>query len=125
MSTHANQSNCSANRASSVRDVVTFRESISIGTTGATFASGNSDDPGITIARTSQGLYALTYPKGKRVWIQITLVSPLATVVTAIVVAQSATAGTATFNTLAGTNAAAVTDPASGDVVQLTITVER
>lgn len=125
MSTHANQSNCSANRASSVRDVVTFRESISIGATGATFASGNSDDPGITIARTSQGLYALTYPKGKRVWIQITLVSPLATVVTAIVVAQSATAGTATFNTLAGTNAAAVTDPASGDVVQLTITVER
>jgi hypothetical protein len=109
-----------------VRDVVTFRESISIGSTGApTFASGNSDDPGVTIARTSTGLYALTYPKGKRVWIQITLVSPARTVVGAIVVAQDATAGTATFNTLAGTNAAAVTDPASGDVVQLTITVER
>lgn len=126
MSTHANQANCSPNRASSVRDVVIFNEVVSIGATGApTFGTNDSDDPGITISRTGTGAYSLTFPKGKRVWIFLTLVSAAKTVVTYVVTAQDATAGTASFKTLAGTNAAADTDPASGDKLMLTLSVER
>ena len=130
MSTHANQSNCSANRASSVRDVVTFREIVSIGGTGAPYISGDgysgqSDDPGITISRTSAGLYALTYPKGKQAWITVDIISAALTVVGTVTTAKSATAGTASITTLAGSNAAAATDPANGDKLMITITVER
>ncbi len=124
MSTHANQANSSANRAASVRDVVTFREIITVGAIADGYLVA-SDDPAITITRTSAGLFALTYPKGKKAWIDITLLSPAATVVGCILTAIDATAGTASFNTLAGSNAAAVTDPAVADAFQVTITVER
>lgn len=125
MSEYAKTSGNSHVRCRSVRERVEFLEIISIGTTGApTIAAGNGDDPKIAITRSGTGAYALVYPKGKRVWLKVTPVSPLLTVVNAVVTATDAAAGTATFTTVAGTNAAAATDPASGDTLQIEIKVE-
>lgn len=127
MSTHANQSNCSANRASAVRDVVTFREIVSIGATGApSFASNDSDDPGITVTRSTNGTYTLAFPKGKRAWFSVGFVSAASTVTEWILTALDANAGTATLLTIAiAAGSPTPTDPASGDKIMLTITVER
>jgi hypothetical protein len=130
MSTHAGSaSNAAITKSRSCRETVRFKAVVAIGSTGAPTqgATVNGDpgydDPAITVTRTSQGLYALTYPKGRRAFIRIGLYSPLLTVVGSVVTALSASAGTASFTTLAGSNAAAVTDPASGDVLYLDIEV--
>lgn len=132
MSTHANQSDCSANRISATRDQVVFRATIDIGAAGAAsfaassgVAKGGKDDPGITAVLNGTGTYDITYPKGKNAWFKITLKSAASTVVGAIVTASVPTAGTATIRTLAGVNAAAATNPASGDAIMLEIAVER
>jgi hypothetical protein len=124
--TYAAQTNHSHVRSSSVRDVVTFREIVSIGASGAaTYTSGDSDDPGFTCAKNTTGIYDLTYPKGKRAWIHVSLQSASLTVVGCVTTARDANAGTATIKTLAGTNAAVATEPASGDKLMIEITVER
>lgn len=84
-----------------------------------------SDDPGITVTKNTTGIYDITYPKGKQVWLTAELYSPSKTVVGHVWTAIDANAGTATLKTLAGTNAAADTEPASGDKIRLTIEVER
>lgn len=120
---HITATNYSHLKANSTTKTVTLRALVTIGGTGAPTVS-KSPDSGFAISRTSTGLYAITYPLCKNAWFDIALISPLATVVTSILVATNANAGTASFNTLAGTNAAAVTDPASGDVIQITIHAE-
>jgi len=86
--------------------------------------SNGFDDPGFTISRTSAGLYAITFPKGRRAWIDVRAISPAQTVVGWNLVAIDSAAGTASFTMLAGTNAAAATDPASGDALLIRIEVE-
>jgi hypothetical protein len=126
MSTHANQANCSPNRCSTVRDIVEFLLRVNIGGTGApTIPVNGSDDPAITVTRTGAGTYDLTFPKGKRVFIGCTIKSYAATVVGWRLNAFDANAGTATIKTMAGTNAAVDTDPASGDALFVSIKVER
>ena len=116
--------------ASSARDVITFRERVAIGATGAASqgaAIGKSPgyDTAFTCTRASAGTYSLVFPIGKRAWINVALLSAASTVVTWVLTALDAAAGTATLVTLAGTNAAAATDPASGDALLITIDVER
>ena len=102
---------------------VTLRAKVTIGATGAPTVA-KSPDSGFAISRTSTGLYAITFPIGKNAWIDITRYSPANTVVGHTITALNAAAGTASFTTLAGTNAAAVTDPANGDALYITINVE-
>jgi hypothetical protein len=92
---------------------------IVIGGTGA--VSSVDGDAGISASRSGTGTYDLVYPACVRASVHVELVSPLKTVVTKVVTAKSATAGTAEIKTLAGTNAAANTDPASGDILTVTI----
>jgi hypothetical protein len=123
---HVSQSETSHIRMSSIRDVVTLLEKVSIGASGAaTYTSGDSDHPDFSCTKNGTGTYDLTYPSGKRAWIDVDLYSPSKTVVGSVITAKSASAGTATIKTLAGTNAAADTEPASGDKLYLRITVER
>jgi hypothetical protein len=117
---------------SATRDQVVYRATVDIGAAGAAsfgassgVAKGGKDDPGITATLNGTGTYDLTYPKGKNVWIHATLKSAALTVVGVVVTAVSATAGTATIKTLAGTNAAVATNPANGDAIMLEIAVER
>jgi hypothetical protein len=131
MSSHAGQApNANKAKTASCRGVVVFRERVAIGTSGAATqaatvnGSPGYDDPGFTCTKNGTGTYDLTYPKGRRVWIQLSLYSPSSTVVGWVITAMDATAGTATIKTLAGTNAAAATEPASGDLLLFTITVE-
>jgi hypothetical protein len=131
MSTHAGQApNAGLNNSKACRETVKFRESVAIGATGAptqgatVTRSLGYDDPGFTISRTSTGLYAITFPKGRRAWMNLTVVSPAKTIMTWCLLTLDAPTGVGTFNTLAGTNAAAVTDPASGDVLLITLEVE-
>lgn len=117
----------------SVRDVTTFREVVAIGASGAasqdatTAKSTGYDNNKFTATNdgSNAGVYLLTFPKGKRAWIGVELYSPSLTVVGWAITAKDAQAGTATLKTLAGTNAAAATEPASGDKLFITITVER
>lgn len=115
-----------------VRDVSTFYEVVAIGASGAasqdaTTAKSTGYDCKFTAAKdgSNAGVYLITFPKGKRAWIDVELYSPSLTVVGWVVTAKDAQAGTATIKTLAGTNAAAATEPASGDKLFITITVER
>lgn len=124
MAAHANQSDSSPQRRAGTVNTVSYHAIVAIGGTGAPTVS-KSPDAAFTVTRTDTGIYALTYPKGKNVWITHGIYSPLLTVVGLVVTARDATAGTATIKTLAGTNAAAATDPASGDSLQLVIDVER
>lgn len=124
MASHANQSDSSPARAASCLNIVRYHARVTIGATGAPTIAKNSD-PGITISRSAAGAYSVTYPKGKTAFPNVQLLSPAKTVVTSPLLTNSATAGTCTLKTLGGTNAAADTDPASGDEIHLTIDVER
>jgi hypothetical protein len=126
MTKMAAEANCSSGRALSVRQVVELREIVSVGAAGApTFAANDSDDPAVTIALGATGTYNITFPAGKRAWIDVTLYSPAKTVVAWCISALNAGAGTATIKTLAGTNAAADTNPASGDKLYISVEVEK
>ena len=134
MSTHAaNAPDANKAKTASCRAIVVFRERVAIGSTGAPTQatvttskppSNGYDDPGFTITRTSTGLYAITFPKGRRAWIDVRAISPAQTVTTWNLVAIDPEAGTASFTMLAGTNAAAATDPASGDALLIRVEVE-
>jgi len=87
---------------------------VDIGATGApTIDATKCDDPGITITRASAGLYDLVFPKCVDVRIDIEVTSATPTVFGAVLLAKSATAGTAQFRTYNGAGAA--TNPANGD----------
>ena len=121
--------NASRQKGYDCREVVIFRANVAIGASGAaspaSTVNGDQgyDDNAITVTKNTTGVYDVTFPKGRRVFVSITLYSPLKTVVTSVVTAKSATAGTLTFKTLAGTNASAETEPASGDELFLSIAV--
>lgn len=130
MSTHAGSAaNASRALSRACREIVRFKADIAIGASGAASqaASVNGDtgydDNGITVTKNNTGIYDVTFPKGRRAFPKFTLYSPLLTVVGVVVTAMDATAGTMTFKTLAGTNAAAATEPASGDRVLLDLEV--
>jgi len=87
---------------------------VDIGATGApTIDPLKSDDSGFAITRASAGLYDLVFPKCVDVRIDVEVTSATPTVFGAVLLAKSATAGTAQFRTYNGAGAA--TDPASGN----------
>ena len=84
---------------------------------GATGAPGtNTGLPGFVFTRSSAGVYTATCPPGVDcVIFPFVRKSAAITVVDCLVIAQSATAGTFSFDTL---NAAGTpTDPATGDII--------
>lgn len=99
--------------------MVTFRMHVAIGASGAASASTavngslGYDDPQLSCTKSATGTYALVFPKGKRVFPQFTIYSPLLTAIAAVVTAKDATAGTMTFKTVDAAGAAV--EPASGD----------
>jgi len=96
---------------------------VDIGATGApTVDATKCDDPGITITRASAGIYDLVYPKCVDVRINIEAMSPLGTVLGAVLLAKSATAGTAQFRTF--NDAGTATDPASGDDLNIVLVMD-
>jgi len=95
---------------------------VPIGATGAV-GTYTPDAPDFTVARASAGTYTLGYPTGKDAQIDVSIVSAAGTVVTAQLTAQDATAGSATLVTRAFGGAA--TDPASGDVLRIRISVKQ
>lgn len=111
--------NASAVRVRDCRTMVTFRMHVAIGASGAASASTavngslGYDDPQLSCTKSATGTYALVFPKGKRVFPQFTIYSPLLTAIAAVVTAKDATAGTMTFKTVDAAGAAV--EPASGD----------
>lgn len=123
MANHINQADSSHVRYRSCLSVVALHAIVNIGATGAPTVA-KSPDAKFNCTRTSTGLYALTFPPGKNAWVHVSLLSAANTVVSWNLSALDANAGTASFRTLAGTNAAAVTDPANGDKLLIQIEVE-
>lgn len=111
-------------KRSATVDTVSLHARVAIGASGAATTSRNPDSD-FTCAKNGTGTYDLTFPASKNAWINLVLYSPALTVVTWVVTALDASAGTATIKTLAGTNAAAATEPASGDNLYFTIDLER
>jgi hypothetical protein len=129
--THAGQEpNANKAHTASNRPVVCYRERVAIGASGAASqaaAVGKStgyDSNGFTCTKNNTGIYTLVFPKCRRAFIQVTLYSPAKTVVGCVLTALDATAGTATVKTLAGSNAAAETEPASGDILFISLDLE-
>ena len=85
---------------------------------GATGAVGTTTGQ-VGFTRASAGNYTLVYPASKYAHILVSIISPLGTVRDAYVSAQDAPAGTATI--ICGNAAGTATDPASGDILMLTI----
>jgi hypothetical protein len=82
---------------------------------GASGAVGTADgDSGITLAKSDTGEYALVFPACPKALVHVGLKSAAGTVTEAILLAKSATAGTATIQTSA---AGVATEPASGDAI--------
>jgi hypothetical protein len=130
MSTHAGSApNAGITKERSCREVVRFKSVVAIGASGAASQAAcvqndcGYDDPAFTCTKNGTGTYDLTFPKGKRAFVNLALYSPSLTVVTWAITALSASAGTATVKTLAGTNAAAATEPASGNILYFDIEV--
>jgi hypothetical protein len=89
---------------------------------GASGAAGTHDgDAGITLAKNATGVYDVVFPACPKAKLHVTLKSAAKTVVGSVVLAKDAGAGTAQIATLAGTNAAANTEPADGDVITVTV----
>ena len=87
---------------------------VDIGATGAPVINPlKSDDSGFSITLASTGLYDLVFPKCVDVRIDVEVMSASPTVFGAVLLAKSATAGTAQFRTYNGAGAA--TNPANGD----------
>lgn len=132
--THAGQEpNANKAHVASCRAVVQYRERVAIGASGAASAATATtskpsslgyDTNGFSCTKNGTGTYDLVFPKCRRAFIQVTLYSPAKTVVGCVVTALDAAAGTATIKTLAGTNAAADTEPASGDALFISIDAE-
>lgn len=90
------------------------RCSVAIGAAGAPTVSGDSD---VSLTRTGAGTYTVSYPACAAVSI-LPSVGKSSTLTSVRCSAKSATAGTATLETLA---TATATDGANGDVIELVI----
>lgn len=113
----------SVNPARSVqRELTESISSIAIGAAGAVDSTiaGYRVSPEVVVANTGAGTFSITYAPCPNCTIHPFIeLSPASTVVDAVLTAKSPTAGTAT---LAVKNAAgANTNPASGDLIGLTI----
>ena len=85
-------------------------------TFGNTSISSQSTNCGVVLTRTGVGTYTVVLPVGRDAALFAQIKSPLLTVDSVVVTAQSTSAGTATIKaTLAGVAA----DPAIGDVIKL------
>jgi len=129
--THAGQEpNANKAHTASNRPVVCYRERVNIGASGAASQAatvGKStgyDSNGFTCTKSTTGVYAVVFPKCRRAFLSVTLYSPSLTVVGCVVTDLDATTGQATIKTLAGTNAAVATEPASGDVLYISLDLE-
>lgn len=89
---------------------------VAIGGSGAA-TYDRQDDPGLTCAKNTTGVYDVTFPKSRAARITGQVMSPLLTVTKIAVTAIDASAGTATVKTL--DDAATATEPASGDKLWL------
>jgi hypothetical protein len=86
---------------------------------GASGAVGTADgDSDMTLAKSDTGEYALTFPACPKALIIPVLKSAAGTVTEAILLAKSATAGTATIQTSIG---GVATEPASGDAIYVLV----
>jgi hypothetical protein len=96
-------------------DVVIASAMLNIGAAGA--VSSVSGAPGVAAANAGAGLFSVTYPPSVDVYIQVTVKSAAATVITGMVTARVPGSGTATVRT--NNAAGAATNPASGDEVHI------
>jgi len=97
------------------RDVVTY------GASGA--PTDSADHPSISTTRNSTGNYALKYPPCADFDLDFCIISATQAVSNVVITALNTTAGTATIVT---TNAAGTaTDPASGDVIHLNLSLRH
>ena len=120
MASHAASAESSPLYSRASFPVVAFRGIVDIGATGAPTVS-RSPDAAFTVTRSAAGTYAITYPKGRRAWVEVSFLSAAKTVTNWLLTAIDATAGTAIIKTLVGMTD---TDPASGNKVFITIHVE-
>lgn len=100
------------------KEKVLLQTDCPIGSTGA--VGTLSGDPGFTVTRDSQGTYSITFPPCSSCVVECIPVSATPTIISTVCTAKSATSGTATFET--HNEAAAATDPASGDTLQFRVT---
>jgi hypothetical protein len=124
MGNWANEQDTSPARNASARSLCRFIKVITIGATGAVGAIDTEKVYG-GITRTSAGLYALTFPKGRNAFIQAYIIAAGTPVVLPMAYPQSVNAGAGTANILFTNASFAATDPANGDKIQLIIEVER
>lgn len=96
-----------------------MRAKVDIGATGAPTLDATKSTPGISITRADTGDYDIVFPGCHFAFVQIGIVSPLATVIAAVVTAKDSAAGTASLLTVDAAGAAA--DPASGDDLEIVI----
>ena len=102
-------------------NVVTCWAHVDIGASGAPTLSAALSDPGISIVRDSAGTYTVTVPAvPARCVPHIAVVSATPTIISHAITAWAPSTGTLTFET--HNEAAAATDPASGDDIIIQIT---
>jgi len=93
---------------------------VDIGASGAPTLSSALSDPGISIVRDSAGTYTVTFPAvPARAFPSIAVVSATPTIISTAITVFSPSTGTLTFET--HNEAAAATDPASGDDILIRI----
>lgn len=94
---------------------------VNIGAAGAaTYA--RQDDPGLTCAKNTTGVYDVTFPKCRLARIKGNVMSPLMTVIDVVVTAIDPALGTATIKTTH--DDATATEPASGDKIWLEFSLD-
>ncbi len=94
---------------------------VAIGAAGAA-TYDRQDDPGLTCAKNTTGVYDVTFPKCRAARITGGVMSASMTVTDFCVTAIDAALGTATIKTLH--DDATATEPASGDKIWLTFTLD-
>lgn len=113
-----------------MRDCLDLTAEFPIGASGAVVtATTDVDDPGITLVRSSQGVYAGTMPaspagstSGKQGRVRFGPSLQSSTITTCQVTTYSATAGTFTLKTW--NTAGTPVDPANGDIIVLFISIQ-
>lgn len=106
------------------RDRIELEMRVAIGAAGAVVSPLQfQDDPAMTVTHGSTGVYALTFPPGAdgNGQLDVTVVSPAGTVKGFWCTAFAPNSGTASITISNGAGVA--TDPASGDVVMIALTL--
>ena len=94
--------------------MVHARGKLVIGSSGAVDTTTSSDDPSITFALSTTGVYTMTFPPCVDCDMQFGVYSPTPTIGGVVLAAIDKAAGTATINTVVGVTK---TQPASGDYI--------